>query len=907
MSQPDRRPNSARNLLFGILALQVNFISRDALIAAVHAWVGDRSRPLAQVLIEQGYLTAGQCQALDLLLVQYLQVHGGDAEQSLRALPTVREVGELLAAVADADVQSTLAHTDSVVESSSAESGPARNGDRRYRVLRPHAGGGLGLVYVAEDTELHREVALKEIRPEHADNPASRRRFVLEAEITGALEHPGVVPVYGLGAYPDGRPYYAMRFIHGDTLKAAIADFHAADTPGRDPGEQSLAFRHLLRRFIDVCNAVAYAHSRRVLHRDLKPANVMLGKFGETLVVDWGLAKAGVRPRDNGDSPAEGTTDPTLQPASTSDMEPTQAGSAMGTPAFMSPEQADGRLHELSPASDIYSLGATLYSLLTGRLPFDGTNKQDVLACVRGGQFAPPRQVKPLTPPALDAVCRKAMALRPTDRYRTALDLAADVEHWLADEPVAAYPDPWTTRLARWARRHRTLVVAAGVFLVSAVVALSVSTALVWREQKKTAEQKRVAVQNYELSRELSFQIMDLIESSEAEFAAVPALHSTRKEILKATARGCRQYLEQEPNDTDLRKRAAQVYRYTANVHRLTNEMAEAEPLYADSIRLYEGLAEQYPDETAYQQRLAETLRDRASVQARVGRLRPAADSLARSIEIVEKLREADPDQPNYRRALAAALLQRSVVEYRRGRIAESGQTARQSAELFRGLLDLPANRAQPYDGVLLAGALNVVAITERESDRLDAARSAHAEAIKQLQGLVDRRPVGLNQADALHFMAACRLEQCRTWVRTPQRWANAETNLGAAATQWEGLAKNYPKVPMYRESLAEALLARAELRADGNRPDEAGADFEKARQLLEEWVKEYPDLPGARADLGRVYAGLGRLARRTGNKDEADRWFGEAVAALDRAVTQSPNNARDRRTLEEVRAERSR
>jgi serine/threonine protein kinase len=162
----------------------------------------------------------------------------------------------------------------------------------RYRRLRFHARGGLGEVFVARDEELRRDVALKEMQSRFAHDPGSRAQFVAEAEITGNLEHPGIVPVYGLGHYGDGRPYYAMRFIRGESLKEAIDTFHRADdTPGRDPGERTVALRRLLQRFLDICDAVAYAHSRRVLHRDLKPGNVMLGKYGETLVVDWGLAK----------------------------------------------------------------------------------------------------------------------------------------------------------------------------------------------------------------------------------------------------------------------------------------------------------------------------------------------------------------------------------------------------------------------------------------------------------------------------------------------------------------------------------------------------------------------------------------------------------------------------------------
>ena len=154
-----------------------------------------------------------------------------------------------------------------------------------------HAKGGLGEVFVARDEELNREVALKEIQLQFSQDPVSRSRFLSEAEITGSLEHPGIVPVYGLGRHDDGRPFYAMRFIKGNTLKEAIDEFHNVSLVDRDPGARTLGLRALLRRLIDVCNAIAYAHNRGVLHRDLKPSNVMLGPYGETLVVDWGLAK----------------------------------------------------------------------------------------------------------------------------------------------------------------------------------------------------------------------------------------------------------------------------------------------------------------------------------------------------------------------------------------------------------------------------------------------------------------------------------------------------------------------------------------------------------------------------------------------------------------------------------------
>jgi hypothetical protein len=228
MSAPS--PAADRNLLFGILALQMDFIGREALIAAMNAWVLDKSKALGQILLEQGKLTPLRLQLLEALVSEHLQAHQADAQQSLAALSSASSVRQALQGVADPDIQASLAHVTAAGEPKAEgtvsyhSAGPAAPG-LRYRILRPHA-SGLGAVFVAEDTELHREVALKEIRKEHAGDNDSRGRFVLEAEITGGLEHPGIVPIHGLDQYGDGRPFYAMRFIKGDNLKEAIQRFH---------------------------------------------------------------------------------------------------------------------------------------------------------------------------------------------------------------------------------------------------------------------------------------------------------------------------------------------------------------------------------------------------------------------------------------------------------------------------------------------------------------------------------------------------------------------------------------------------------------------------------------------------------------------------------------------------------
>jgi WD40 repeat protein/serine/threonine protein kinase len=464
-----------RNLLFGILALQMDFISRDALIEAMHTWVLKKNKQLGEILLNQKALKPDTNDLLEALVDKHLEMHGNDPEKSLISVSSIGSLRDDLHKIADQELEASLAHVsighkeDDPYATRPFAAGEQTSAGLRFRILRPHAKGGLGEVFVAEDAELHREVALKEIQGQYADNPQARSRFLLEAEITGGLEHPGIVPVYGLGQYGDGRPFYAMRFIKGDNLKDAIERFHRSEGPKRDPGETVLEFRKLLRRFQDVCNAVAYAHSRGVLHRDLKPGNIMLGQFGETLVVDWGLAKT-----TEENDPEASAPDSPVRPTLGRGSEPTRMGTAIGSPQYMSPEQASGRIDQLGPRSDVYGLGATLYCLLTGMPPFSGTDIGDLLRKVRQGQTSAPREMKHDVPAALDAICRKAMALSPLDRYGSPADLSDDLEHWLADEAVSAQIDPWPAKLGRWTRHHKGLVgsiTAIWLLLIATVVA----------------------------------------------------------------------------------------------------------------------------------------------------------------------------------------------------------------------------------------------------------------------------------------------------------------------------------------------------------------------------------------------------------------------------------------------------
>ncbi|MFO0952513.1 MAG: tetratricopeptide repeat protein [Isosphaeraceae bacterium] len=335
-----------------------------------------------------------------------------------------------------------------------AEGGPAKGPDGRARcgryVLKKFfARGGMGEVWLAEDPAIGRPVALKRML---GSSPEQQMRFRVEAQITGQLEHPGIVPIHELGTNDAGEPFYAMKFVQGRTLKAVIEEFHARGLTG---GAHDLELHRLLQMFLSLCQAVAYSHSRGVIHRDLKPDNVMLGSYGETILLDWGIAKVLGRDeiRSGGGSAGSPRVGDTIPDTGTYD------GAIMGTPAYMAPEVAAGLNNEVDERSDIYLLGAILFEVLSGQQPRTAKTMIELLTKARDEPVASVRTHIPHVPKALDAICLKAMAHRKEDRYATAGDLADDVQRFVAGEPVSAYRENFPERAWRWARRHRTAIV----------------------------------------------------------------------------------------------------------------------------------------------------------------------------------------------------------------------------------------------------------------------------------------------------------------------------------------------------------------------------------------------------------------------------------------------------------------
>ncbi|MFT5458241.1 MAG: hypothetical protein ACI9K2_004746, partial [Myxococcota bacterium] len=329
--------------------------------------------------------------------------------------------------------------------------------------------GGMGRVVLAWDTALQRPVALKQLAAQGASG--MDRRFLREARLAGRLDHPSIVPVHHLGTGDDGRPFYVMQHVRGRPMSEAFA------------GCGGLADRLALSdRFVALGQAVAFAHSRGVVHRDLKPDNVILGEYGETVLIDWGLAHGG-----------EGAAVPANPPAEAPAADLTHAGALLGTPAYMSPEQARGETWGADPRADTWALEAILYEMLAGERLFPGTDSAVVLERVRTRQL--PDLAVPGAPPELVAVVHRALAAHPSDRYAQAAELAADVQAWRTGALVGAYAYTPLDHLSRFARQHRTALAVAGfsLFLLVFLAGISVSRIVEERDRARTAELDAVA------------------------------------------------------------------------------------------------------------------------------------------------------------------------------------------------------------------------------------------------------------------------------------------------------------------------------------------------------------------------------------------------------------------------------
>jgi serine/threonine-protein kinase len=767
---------------------------------------------------------------IEQLLERKLKKHSGDAHKSLiaaaaaaaevnAAVEDVREAlddGEVRRSLADL-AQPRYQHVSTVGYT------PAPEGRSRYALTRVHAKGGIGQVWLARDTDLEREVALKELRPEQASNPTALQRFLREARITGQLDHPGVVPIYEVargGGDGDGRPFYTMRFIRGRTLSRAVADYHQKREAGEARRVELLA---LIQAFVGVCQTVAYAHSKGVIHRDLKGQNILLGEFGEVILIDWGLAKLVDQPGDGeayADDAATGAwpgIGSAAAPGTGTDAGLTVAGQAMGTPAYMAPEQAEGRVERIGRRTDVYGLGAILYEILAGRPPFDGEKTHEVLRKVVEQSADPPRRFNFNAPRALEAVCAKAMRKDPDARYDSAAELAADVQHWIADEPVSAWREPWTARARRWVSRRRTPVAAAAAALVVAVAGLSALLVTQTRANhslRQALDRESFARDAATLQADLAREAIDSFYTGISEDVILrrPELEELRRRLL-GTALSFYEKLYQSLEDPR--------YGPTLGLSRMSN--------------------------------LARALERLASLQALLGNRDEAIRTRRKVVDVYDKLPGEGPG------AAAGALLNLGNLQRMAGLPDDALRSLREALDRYERL-----NTEGTYEAKValiradLGRHLNDIGQSSEALRLLEQARQTQEELVRTA-----RRPINFQQNLAATYVTLGNLYEGEDRLDDALRLYEKSKQI------YEELAQS-PQDRWDRAELARSLNNVGLARARSGRVDQGRSDVERGLKIREELLADQPLNIECQGDLARSHYHLARVQTLAGTPAEA-------------------------------------
>jgi len=750
-----------------------------------------------------------------------------------------------------ADVTADAGHNDSTTADTLPPAVPG------YDLLGEVGHGGMGVVYRARDLTLDRDVAVKVLRNRFATGSATARRFDDEARITAQLQHPGIPAVHQVGRLQDGRPFLAMKLVRGQTLDEELADrLDATADRGR-----------FVAIFERVCQAVAYALAHCVVHRDLKPANVMVGAYGEVQVMDWGLAKVLTPPGQapGGHRSADETTAATaIVSLRDSDASMTQAGSVLGTPSYMSPEQAIGAVDRIDERTDVFGLGGILCAILTGRPPYVGDDLESTRQLAARAKLSETlaRLDGCGAEPDLVALAKRCLAAEPDDRPRDADEVARVVAGLrTAAEERARQAElsqaQAAVRAAEQRKRRRSMLAAAAALI--AVLTTGGGLAF-WQWQRADRALGQVKVEQGNTEHALAQKTAEQQRTADALTEAETARSKTLSTLRKLT-------------DEAVKERAGRQATLTATDR----------AYFRDVQTLWEDFAATRGDTPEARELRAEGIYRVAVIRHGLGELEDAATAYRTAISRRKELTADFPDVPRYRGDLAATHNSLGNVLGALGRPEDA-------ATEFRAALAIQENLAkEPSLGPKFRNDLShtyhsLGALLDRQGEPADAEKMFRAGR-RVLEGLVAEVPDEPNFRRDL----AANHNSLGMVLSEQNRIKDAVTEHKASVTTWEKLAADFPDDPEYRRGLANAHNGLGLLLGRLRRTDEAGTEFRAAHGLLEQLTADFPAVAEYATSLGGTYCNYGQLIAASKSPSDALPWYDKAVATLDPVVRRQP------------------
>jgi eukaryotic-like serine/threonine-protein kinase len=886
-----------RNLLFAVIALQLDILEQEQFAEACAVWALTMERPMDELLLDRGWISPDDRQEITHNLQRKLKKHRGDVHASLAAAAD-SSVREILRTINEPVVRQSVDELAPATGHVLATLIPDRGSQHtsiRYTLSRVHGEGGLGRVWLAHDTDLNRKVALKEVRIDRTADVRTLRRFLKEAQVTGQLEHPNIVPVYELGRRKeDDHPFYTMRFVEGRTLGQEIAEFHR-DRAGK-PASRLDWQRRLLEPFLKICEAIGYAHSRNVIHRDLKPENVVLGDHGEAIVLDWGLAKLlteALGPHATVDADPIEVTDGALSD---------KTHGRAGTPVYMAPEQVAMNDDQIDTRTDLYGLGAILYEILANRPPAQGTTLEEIYQNVSAGRIPRAREVDLTVPAALDAICAKALSLNRHDRYASASALADEVRRWLIDEPVSVYRDPLTVRLTRWGRKHRTLVTSAAAVLLVAVASFAVFAS------ERSAHASEMGRKNSELIRANTAldaqrrraedreaqaiaavkQFGDVV-ANEPELKKNPALEALRKRLLKeplAFFRALRDRLQADKATTP--ESLARLARASFDLGSLTNEIGDKQDALAafqESQTIRQKLADDNPNVIKFQRDLALCRGNVAHLLRETGKPAEALQSLESALAIHRKLASDNPADTEIQSDLAKSHREIGLFLYWAGKPAEARQSLESALAIQQRLADENPT-VTLFQGELAATHVNIgyVSPTGKGTEALQSYERGRAI----LQKLADDNPAVTGFQNQL----ANSHNSIGYVLLNAGKPAEALKSLESARAIYQKLADDNPSVTMFVDGLARSHVNIGVMLNESGKPAEALKSHESARKVLQKLADDNPSVAWFQEELATSHNSIGLCLRAIGKPAEALKSYESALLIWQKMARDHPESS---------------